>query len=62
MNELGTYSGKAVVIQPIEKGRDDLNAQNCRYHLLIRGMENNEKFNNCIEIKSISGNQSLHGL
>ena len=55
MNELGTYSGKAVVIQPIEKGRiDDLNAQNCRYHLLIRGMENGEKVNNCIEIKSIS--------
>ncbi|NLB15615.1 MAG: tagaturonate reductase [Clostridiales bacterium] len=55
MNELGTYSGKAVVIQPIEKGRaDELNAQNCSYHLLIRGMENGEKVNNCIKINSIS--------
>ncbi len=55
MNELGTYNGKAVVIQPIEKGRvDELNAQGCRYHLLIRGMENGEKVNNCIEIRSIS--------
>ena len=55
MNELGTYNGKAVVVQPIEKGRvDELNAQGCRYHLLIRGMENGEKVNNCIEIRSIS--------
>ena len=43
MNEQGTYEGKAVIVQPIERGLTSvLMEQDCRYHLYIRGMENGE--------------------
>ncbi len=41
INEQGLYVGKAVVVQPIEMGRiDDLNAQNGKYNLYLRGIQN----------------------
>ncbi len=55
MNTQGTYRGKAVVVQPIERGLTDvLSAQDCRYHLYIRGMENGKAVSECTEIRSIS--------
>ena len=41
MNKNGLYDGKAVVIQPREGGKcAALTAQNCRYNLYLRGIEN----------------------
>ena len=55
MNELGTYGGKAVVVQPIERGLCEvLSAQDCRYHLYIRGMEKGKTVSERREIRSIS--------
>ena len=55
MNELGTYGGKAVVVQPIERGLCEvLSAQDCRYHLYIRGMEKGQTVSERREIRSIS--------
>ncbi|MBR6406468.1 MAG: tagaturonate reductase [Lachnospiraceae bacterium] len=55
MNEQGTYEGKAVVVQPIERGLTSvLMEQDCRYHLYIRGMENGETVSERTEIRSIS--------
>ncbi|MBR4184492.1 MAG: tagaturonate reductase, partial [Clostridia bacterium] len=55
MNEKGTYPGKAVVVQPIERGLADvLNEQGGRYHLYVRGMENGEPVCRCTEVTSIS--------
>ena len=55
MNELGTYTGKAVVVQPIERGLADvLNEQGGRYHLYERGIENGEPVCRRTEIASIS--------
>ena len=55
MNEKGTYNGKVVVVQPIERGLADvLQSQNCKYHLYIRGLQNGAVVNNCTEVKSIS--------
>ena len=55
MNEKGTYSGKAAVVQPIEKGLVDmLREQDCKYHLYIRGLRDGEVVNSRTEIGSIS--------
>lgn len=44
MNDNGSFSGNAVVVQPIEAGMCDmLTAQNCCYTHLIRGVEGVEK-------------------
>lgn len=55
MNKQGLYDGKAVVIQPIEVGRvADLNKQDCKYNLYLRGMENGEiRQEHCL-VESIS--------
>lgn len=43
MNKNGLYEGKAVVVQPREGGKCALlNAQDCRYNLYLRGVENGE--------------------
>lgn len=43
MNKNGLYEGKAVVIQPRAGGKCALlNAQDCRYNLYLRGIENGE--------------------
>ena len=55
MNEAGTYEGKAVIVQPIEKGLVDvLNEQGGVYHLYIRGMENGEPVSRMTEIRSVT--------
>lgn len=55
MNKQGLYDGKAVIIQPIEIGRiAELNGQNCKYNLYLRGIENGEiKQEHCL-VESIS--------
>lgn len=43
MNKNGLYEGKAVVVQPREGGKCALlNAQDCKYNLYLRGVENGE--------------------
>lgn len=55
MNEQGTYGGKVVVVQPIEKGLVDvLQSQDCKYHLYIRGLQDGAVVNSCTEVESIS--------
>ncbi len=55
MNEKGVFDGKAVVVQPIEKGLIDvLNAQGGVYHQYLRGIENGEVINCCTEVHSVS--------
>ena len=55
MNEKGLYDGKAVVIQPIPMGRvADLNEQDCKYNLYLRGIKNGEIVKEHTYIESIS--------
>ncbi len=55
MNKNGLYDGKAVVIQPREGGKCALlNAQNSRYNLYLRGVENGEVKQEHHYIESIS--------
>ena len=55
MNEKGVFDGKAVVVQPIEKGLIDvLNSQQGVYHQYLRGVENGRVINQCTEVHSIS--------
>lgn len=55
MNKKGLYEGKAVVIQPRKSGKCALlNAQNCKYNLYLRGIENGKIRNEHIYIESIS--------
>ena len=53
--EKGLYDGKIVVIQPLPTGMIDmLNAQDCRYNLFLRGIQDGEVVNERTEITSIS--------
>ena len=55
MNEKGLYDGKAVVVQPIPMGRvEDLNEQDCKYNLYLRGIKNGEIVKEHTYIESIS--------
>lgn len=55
MNEQGLYDGKVVVVQPIAKGLIPvLNEQKGVYHQFLRGIEDGEVVNDCIEVTSIS--------
>jgi len=55
MNEKGLYDGKAVVIQPIEVGRiKELNEQDCKYNLYLRGIQNGEIVKEHTYVESIS--------
>jgi tagaturonate reductase len=55
MNKAGLYEGKVVVCQNIPgSSADRLNAQECRYHLMVRGIENGQVVNETQEIASIS--------
>ena len=55
MNKSGLYEGKAVVIQPREGGKCALlNAQNCKYNLYLRGIENSETKQEHHFIESVS--------
>ncbi|HOO28254.1 MAG TPA: tagaturonate reductase, partial [Lachnospiraceae bacterium] len=55
LNEKGVWEGKVVVVQPIEKGMCELlSAQNCAYHLYLRGIENGQMVNERTYIDVIS--------
>ncbi len=55
LNKKGLYDGKAVVIQPREGGKCALlNAQDCKYNLYLRGIENSEVKQEHNLIESIS--------
>ena len=55
MNVQGVYDGKVVIIQPIEKGMVDmLNAQDCKYNLFLRGVDNGQVVNERTYIESVS--------
>ena len=55
MNEKDLYDGKAVVVQPIPMGRvEDLNEQDCKYNLYLRGIKNGEIVKEHTYIESIS--------
>lgn len=55
MNKNGLYEGKAVVIQPREGGKcAALTAQDCKYNLYLRGIENGEIKKEHALIESIS--------
>ena len=55
MNRQGLYGGKAVIVKPTPRGNlDKFTAQNCRYHLVLRGMENGEAVTRTKEIRSVS--------
>lgn len=55
LNEKGLYSGKAVIVQPIQSGGAALlNRQNCVYNLYLRGLENGEARIEHTEIHSVS--------
>ena len=55
MNEKGLYDGKAVVVQPIPMGRvKELNEQDCKYNLYLRGIQNGEIIKEHTFVESIS--------
>ena len=55
MNEKGLYDGKAVVVQPIPMGRAaELNEQDCKYNLYLRGIRNGEIVKEHAFVESIS--------
>ncbi|MFR8033818.1 MAG: tagaturonate reductase [Lachnospiraceae bacterium] len=55
LNEKGLYDGKIVIVQPLPTGMIDmLNAQDCRYNLFLRGIQDGQEVNERTEITSIS--------
>ena len=55
LNKKGLYEGKAVVVQPIAMGRaEELNGQDCRYNLYLRGIQNGEIIKEHTYVESIS--------
>jgi tagaturonate reductase len=55
MNKEGFFKGRAVVVQPIEKGRvSNINEQDGLYTLYLRGIENDEEINKKEVITTIS--------
>ncbi len=55
INKQGLYEGKAVVIQPRAGGKCALlNAQDCKYNLYLRGIENGEIKQEHVLVESIS--------
>ena len=55
MNEKGLYDGKAVVVQPISFGRAaELNEQDCKYNLYLRGIQDGEIVKEHTFVESIS--------
>lgn len=55
MNEKGLYDGKAVIVQPLKSGPNNIiNNQHGKYNLYTRGIENGNEACTRIEINSIS--------
>lgn len=55
MNKRGIYDGKVVIVSPTNsKTVEKLNGQNCKYHLMLRGIKDGEKFCEASYIESVS--------
>lgn len=55
MNKRGIYDGKIVIVSPTNsKTVEKLNRQNCKYHLMLRGVRNGEKVCETSYIESVS--------
>lgn len=55
MNKRGIYDGKVVIVSPTNsKTVEKLNGQNCKYHLMLRGIKDGEKFCKTSYIESVS--------
>lgn len=55
LNEKGVWEGKAVIVQPIEKGMCDmLMKQDCQYNLYLRGIQDGQVINERTHIDVIS--------
>ena len=55
MQRVGLYDGGIVIVSPTDSARVDLlNAQNCKYNLYLRGIENGTQVNERFEIASVS--------
>lgn len=55
LNEQGLYGGKIVVVSPTNsKSVDKINAQNGKYNLILRGIENGKEVSSINEINSIN--------
>ena len=55
LNKKGLYEGRAVIVQPIAMGRiAELNAQDCKYNLYLRGIENGQVKEEHTLIESVS--------
>ncbi len=55
LNKKGLYEGKAVVVQPIATGRcEQLNEQDCKYNLYLRGIQDGEIKKEHTFVESIS--------
>lgn len=55
MRKSGLYDGSVVIVSPTDSGRIDLlQQQECKYHLLLRGLENGATVNDRYAIGSVS--------
>ncbi len=55
MQRKGLYSGSAVIVSPTDSAAvEKINAQGGKYHLLLRGIENDAPFSEISEITSVS--------
>ena len=55
MNDGGLYDGGAAIVSPTDsKTVETLTAQDCRYHLLLRGMENGQPVESLREIRCVT--------
>lgn len=54
-NRKGDFNGSVVICQPLEQGLGEvLNAQNCQYTVIMRGVENGEAVERIEQISSVS--------
>ena len=54
MNKDGLYGGRVVIVKPRPGSLEKFDAQGCRYHLLLRGIEDGRRVSRLREIDSVS--------
>ncbi len=55
MNDSGVYDGKAVIVQPRDSNKvEGLMKQNCKYNLVLEGMENGNSVQKTVQITCVS--------
>ena len=55
LHKRGLYSGAAVIVSPTDSAAvDKLNAQKCKYHLMLRGIENGKESVSVSTVESVS--------